>query len=215
VSEKIFNAEPDSGVPVIPTLGSLLQGASSSQVPESLWVGLVHSIATGDQAALRDLYGRVHAPVFTLVLRIVRDQRTAEEVTIDVFHQVWKRAHTYQSAGGTVVGWVMNQARSRAIDQIRFEGRKKRVNPFPESHDTEEEPDSGELLDSRCRETQLRAAVARLTPKERSAIEMAFFSECTHAEVAVRLQEPEGTVKSRIRSGLEKLRQALTSPESS
>ena len=66
--------------------------------------------------------------MFTLIVRITNNRETAEELTLDVFHDVWRRASTYDSAGGSVVGWIMNQARSRAIDRLRFEQRKKRVN---------------------------------------------------------------------------------------
>src|SRR5207253_5283903 len=97
-------------------------------VPEKDWVGLVHSIASGDQRALHALYERSHRIVFTLIVRITADRQTAEELTLDVFHDVWRRASTYDAANGSVVGWIMNQARSRAIDRLRFEQRKKRVN---------------------------------------------------------------------------------------
>lgn len=205
ISQTTSNSD-DSGVT---TLGDVLLGDSKPRTAESVWVGLVQSIATGDQSALRDLYDRMHAIVYTLTMRILQNTHTAEEVTLDVFVDIWTRARAYDAAGGTVVGWVMNQARSRAIDRLRFESRKKRVDPFPESPESHDEQDSGALIDMRSREKQLRAAVAQLTPNERSAIEMAFFSECTYAEVAMRLNEPPGTVKTRIRSGLEKLRHAL------
>lgn len=206
---------PTAGIasePGVSTLGSVLCAARAKHhTPESTWVALVRAIATGDQLALRDLYGRMNAVVFTLIVRIVRDTETAEELTLDVFHDVWRRAESYDEAGGTVVGWIMNQARSRAIDQTRFERRKKRVNPYPESTELVQEGNSGAEMDSRARDDLLRAAVAKLTPHERSAIEMAYFSECTYAEAAARLGEPPGTVKTRIRSGLGKLRLVLGS----
>src|SRR5690349_8409050 len=174
---RIFE-KPASGA-----LGDLLFSlGSKSHTSESQWVALVVQIASGDEQALRELYLRMHALVFTLIVRIVRDHQTAEELTMDVFHQIWKRAATYEPAGGTVVGWVMNQARSRAIDQTRFATRKKRVNPYPDTTELCEDSDSGDSLDSLGREVRLRAAVAKLTPKERNAIELAFFSECTYAE---------------------------------
>src|SRR3546814_12221626 len=87
---------------------------------------LVQSMAAGDQLALHALYERAHRPVFTLIMRITANRETAEELTIDVFHDVWRRASRYDPANGTVLGWVMNQARSRAIDRLRFASRKKR-----------------------------------------------------------------------------------------
>jgi len=95
---------------------------------EKDWVSLVRSIAGGDQGALRTIYEQTHRIVFTLMVRITKNRETAEEVTVDVFHDVWRRASTYDPSNGPVIGWIMNQARSRAIDRLRFEQRKKRVN---------------------------------------------------------------------------------------
>jgi RNA polymerase sigma-70 factor (ECF subfamily) len=194
------------------TLGTLLYaGATKPPAAESAWVGLVRSIGAGDQDAFRDLYGRTHVIVYTLIVRIVRNTETAEELTLDVFHDVWRRAASYDEAGGTVVGWIMNQARSRAIDQTRFERRHKRVDPFPGSAEPESEVDAGREMDSEARGKQVRAAVADLAPPERSAIETAYFSDISYVETASRLREPPGTIKSRIRSGIEKLRRTLIS----
>ena len=100
------------------TLGDLLYAdKAKTPVPERDWVRLVESIAAGDQRALHALYERTHRIVFTLIIRMTNNRETAEELTLDVFHDVWRRASTYDSAGGSVVGWIMNQARSRAIDR--------------------------------------------------------------------------------------------------
>src|SRR5436190_22513965 len=110
------------------TLGDVLYGASAkTPVPEKEWAALVQSIAAGDQHALHALYERTHRMVFTLIVRITGNREIAEEVTLDVFHDVWRRASGYDAANGTVLGWIMNQARSRAIDRLRFEQRKKRT----------------------------------------------------------------------------------------
>ena len=145
------------------------------------------------------------------MVRITNDRATAEELTVDVFHDVWRRAPKYDPAGGSVIGWIMNQARSRAIDRLRFEQRKKRVNPdvdgllaAPEAIDPQD------LQDVREQGRVVRQALGVLTPAERQAIETAFFGELTYREVAVRLDQPLGTVKTRVRSGLAKLREALT-----
>lgn len=84
-------------------------------------------MAAGDQFALHALYERAHRIVFTLAMRITANRETAEEVTIDVFHAVWREASRYDAANGTVLGWIMNHARSRAIDRLRFDNRKKRT----------------------------------------------------------------------------------------
>jgi hypothetical protein len=108
------------------TLGDVLYAKSKALVPEQDWATLVQSIAAGDQLALHALYERAHRIVFTLIMRITANRETAEELTVDVFHDVWRRASRYDPANGTVLGWIMNQARSRAIDRLRFESRQKR-----------------------------------------------------------------------------------------
>jgi RNA polymerase sigma-70 factor (ECF subfamily) len=195
-------------------LGDLLYAdMAKGRASELEWVGLVHSIATRQQRALQVLYEWSHRMVFTLAMRIVNNRQTAEEVTVDVFHEVWRRAAAYDPADGTVVGWIMNQARSRAIDRLRFEERKKRTNPgFDQAVPGCEEPEpSGpqETFDLREQGHLVRNALSVLTPDERQAIEAAFFSDLTYNEVAARLNQPPGTIKTRIRSGLAKLRKAL------
>ena len=106
----------------IRTLGDLLYAdRQRTRISEEEWIGLVRSIAAGDQAALRALYQRAHRIVFTLTMRISGNQQTAEELTLDVFHDVWRRASAYDPRNGPVLGWLMNQARSRAIDRLRHE----------------------------------------------------------------------------------------------
>jgi RNA polymerase sigma-70 factor, ECF subfamily len=170
------------------TLGDLLYAnKAKATVSEKEWVRLIRSIAGGDQLALHELYTQTHRIVLTLLVRITRNIETAEELTLDVFHDVWRRAATYDPANGTVVGWIMNQARSRAIDRLRFEQAAS-------------DPQKGRLL---------RHALQVLTPEERQTLETAFFSGLTYREVAAKFDQPLGTVKTRIRSGLGKLREAL------
>jgi RNA polymerase sigma-70 factor (ECF subfamily) len=192
------------------TLGELLFAKGPDPVPESEWVGLVQAIARGDHRALHAVYNGLHRVVFTLMMRMTHNRETAEELTVDVFHDVWRRASTYTPEGGSVVGWIMNQARSRAIDRMRFEQRKKRVmGPLAEPEGEPAEPDPHHRATAREEERRVRDALADLSPDERRAIETAFFSELTYVETATRLNEPIGTVKTRIRSGLAKLRRAL------
>jgi len=193
------------------TLGDLLYtDKTRAVVSEEAWVGLVHAIAAGDQRALLTLYEQAYRIVYTLSVRIVNDRQAAEEITLDVFHDVWRRAAKYDPDGGSVVGWIMNQTRSRAIDRLRFEQRKKRVSPEAASPATQAAPrDPLDIIDVKEQGRLMREALNVLTPEERRAIEAAFFSELTYQEVADRLQQPLGTVKTRIRSALGKLRHAL------
>jgi RNA polymerase sigma-70 factor (ECF subfamily) len=187
------------------TLADLLYAdPQKRRVPEEEWVALVQSIATGDQAALRALYDRAHRIVFTLTLRICGNPSPAEELMLDVFHDVWRRAATYDPQNGPVIGWVMNQARSRAIDRLRYEQRKKRV--APAAGDAVAEVVTESAIESRDDRRMLLSGLDTLTADERQAIETAFFAELTYAETAARLHQPLGTIKTRIRSGLEKLR---------
>jgi RNA polymerase sigma-70 factor (ECF subfamily) len=182
--------EPD-GAPG--TLGDVLDaGMSTECVSEQDWVGLVQAIAAGDQVSLHGLYERSHRLVFTLIMRITASRKMAEELTLEVFHDVWRRAYRYDPRDGTVLGWLMNQARSRALARLRSDQRKK--------------ADEVEFGDER---RALRTALETLAPEERQVIEAAFFSELTPAEVAIRLKAPLETVRARIHSGLHKLRQAL------
>ncbi len=204
---KAFTKERDQNSPA--TLGDVLYAKVKPPVAEAEWAALVRSIAAGDQPALHALYERAHRLVFTLVLRITANPETAEELTIDVFHDVWRRAERYDAANGTVLGWIMNQARSRAIDRLRFENRKKRSGTavLPSA---EEAPDPRDLIELREQGQLVREALAGLRPDERQAIETTFFAGLTHAEAATRLKQPLGTIKTRIRSGLQKLRRTLT-----
>lgn len=112
------------------TLGALLYAdRTKTRISEQDWAELVQSIAAGNSLALRELYQRTHRIVFTLIARLTDDRKTAEELTLDIFHDVWRRAPEYDAAGGSVVGWIMNQARSRAMDPLAVEQGKMRAAP--------------------------------------------------------------------------------------
>jgi RNA polymerase sigma-70 factor (ECF subfamily) len=194
-------------------LGSLLYAPGDQPpVPESEWAEIVRAIGTGNEGALRELYERTNRIVFTLILRIVKDPLTAEEVMLDVYHDVWRRAADYDSARGSVVGWLMNQTRSRAIDRLRRERRQKRGSIEEGSavldFEVADEPPAADE-----RRGRLHSALATLTAAERLAIETAYFHELTYAETAERLRAPVGTIKTRIRAALTKLRALLAGQE--
>jgi len=193
------------------TLGDVLyRDKSRAPVSEKDWVAIVESIAAGDRRALDALFERTHRLVFTLIFRIVSNRQTAEEVTQDLYHDVWRHAARYDAANGSVLGWVMNQARSRAIDRLRFDQRKKRVEPSSDAALLVlDMPDYRDVLEVREQSRTLRHALSVLTQGEREAIESAFFGDSTYVEVAARLKQPLATIKTRIRSALHKLRQAM------
>jgi RNA polymerase sigma-70 factor (ECF subfamily) len=199
----------DKREPATLYLGDVLYAKpGNSLVPEAEWVALVHAIGRGQELALAELYQRAHRIVYTLVFRIVNSHETAQELTVDVFHEIWRRAAAYNPDGGSVIGWIANQARSRAIDRLRFDHRKKRVDPLPDESPAEAD-DLQDVIGLAENKELLRSALSVLTSEEREVIERAFFGEHTYAEVAAQLSMPLGTVKTRIRGALMKLRSVL------
>jgi len=168
-------------------------------------------MAKGDQEGLGEIYDRHGRLVYSLALRILRDQADAEDVVQEVFSQAWTQASRYDATRGSVLGWLLTLARSRAIDRLR--GRKTRLEPAPDDNMLGQIPDTGipadEQLEWAGRAAQVRAALEGLTMLQRVAIELAFYEGLTHAEIAERLELPLGTVKTRIRQGLLKLRDRL------
>jgi RNA polymerase sigma-70 factor, ECF subfamily len=210
-------SSPHPGDPVdgsANTLGALLYAdAGAIPVPETEWTELVRRIAEAHQPALRELYERTYRIVFTLIFRIVKDRQTAEEVLLDVYHDVWRKAATFDPSRGTVIAWLMNQTRSRAIDRLRGEHSKKRTAPQQADIGVESSYGAVEPSMSEHRRQVVELSLQALTLDERRAIETAYFQELTYAEVAERLGEPLGTIKTRIRTGLAKLRTLLAGKE--
>lgn len=168
-------------------------------------------MARGDQDALAEIYDRHGRLVYSLAFRILRDQSDAEDVVQDVFSQAWRQAARYDASRGSVLGWLLTLTRSRAIDRLR--GRRSRPEPSSDEGALNGIPDPAVPADvqaaSASQATQIRAALDGLTVLQRVAIELAFYEGLTHAEIAERLELPLGTVKTRIRQGLLKLRDRL------
>ena len=168
-------------------------------------------MARGDSDGLAELYDRHGRLVYSLALRILRDQGDAEDVVQEVFSQAWRQALRYQASRGNVVAWLMNLARSRAIDRLR--NRRSRPEPVSEATAVVDMPDLAQPVDEQLalsgRAEQIRSAVDELSLLQRVAIELAFYEGLTHAEIAERLELPLGTVKTRIRQGLLKLKDRL------
>jgi RNA polymerase sigma-70 factor (ECF subfamily) len=189
----------------------LYAGQPEAAASEDEWASLVAETAGGNQQAFAEIYSRTHRLVFTLITRIVHSRETAEEVALDVYLGVWQRAGTYDRGTGSVLAWIMNLARSRAIDRLRHDTRVKRTNPLP--HRGASDNEIIDLTGRRHMEDvrrELERALCALTPDERDAIEGAYFRDATYEDVAERLRQPLGTIKTRIRSALAKLRAALS-----
>src|SRR5688572_22595683 len=189
------------------TLGDVLySGSSQTLVSEKNWVRLAEAVADGDASALHALYERTHRPVFTLMMRLTSNRETAEELTVDIFDDMWRKACRYDPSKGSEHGWIMHQARAKAIDWLRLEKLQKGPQPAPEGGLLIiDAPDYRDVMQFNEQSGRLRAALTLLTPEERAAIEMAFFSELSYTAVAARLKQPSSAIKARIRSGLRKL----------
>lgn len=168
-------------------------------------------MARGEHEAAAELYDRHGRLVYALALRILRDQGDAEDVVQEVFSQAWRQASRYQTSRGHVVAWLMNLTRSRAIDRLR--SRRVRPEPMVDDAMAREMPDLAQPVDEQLalsgQAAQIREAVEELSLLQRVAIELAFYEGLTHAEIADRLELPLGTVKTRIRQGLLKLKDRL------
>jgi RNA polymerase sigma-70 factor (ECF subfamily) len=186
-----------------------LDSAKAAQDQE--WAQLISSTAQGDQMALATLYDRTSPQVFGLIYKILNNRETAEEVTLDVYTQVWRQAHTYDQARGAPGAWLMTLARTRAIDRFRAGaaeyGRIESLDAaqwFAATEDTPEQDVQGQE-----RRRYVQRALAMLTDEQRQAIALAYFYGLSQSEIAEQLQLPLGTVKTRIRLGMIKLREAL------
>jgi len=168
-------------------------------------------MARGDHGGLEELYDRHARLIYSLALRILRDQADAEDVVQEVFSQSWRQASRYTRTRGTVVAWLLTMTRSRAIDRLRG----KRTEPASAADDLTgiDRPDPAVLQDDQLlgagRAAEVRGALDELPLLQRIVIDLAFFEGLTHVEIAKRLELPLGTVKTRIRQGLLSMRNRL------
>jgi RNA polymerase sigma-70 factor, ECF subfamily len=165
----------------------------------------------GDEAALSTLYDRYSAMLFGMLMRILRDQQAAEEVLQDLFLQLWRNAAQFDAGRGSLPAWLMVIGRNRAISRLR--GRRDRevleekegdyANTFASSQNIEDETVRAELA------RNISAALAQLPDEQRQAVELAYFEGMTQSEIANRTGTPLGTVKTRVRTAMQTLRQIL------
>jgi RNA polymerase sigma-70 factor, ECF subfamily len=173
-------------------------------------VALIQRIAAGDREAFARLYDRYAALVFTFAMRLLRARSEAEDLLQEVFLQVWRQSNNYQPERGSPEAWIITMTRSRAIDKLRsLRRREEGAAALPARAAVE----GGGRDDSGAGAAEVRvmvqSALTQLPEAQRRVLELAYFDGLTQSEIAARLGEPLGTVKTRLRAGLERLRQFL------
>jgi RNA polymerase sigma-70 factor (ECF subfamily) len=172
---------------------------------------LMQQLLRRDVSAFEELYERHSRIVYSLVLRILRQGTTAEEVVQDVFLQLWRNSARYDLRR-PFVPWLLTVARNRALDHLRLKGERQRrreeqTQEFPQIATAA--PEYEKALDEKRRAERVRSLMGSLPAAQKKAIELAYFEGLSHSEIAASLQEPLGTVKSWIRNGLLRLKEGL------
>lgn len=194
-----------------------MRGAGALSENDTQDVALVARLAGGDEEALGELYDRYGRPVYSLALRILRDGPLAEEVTQEVFVRLWRAASSFDPSKGKVQTWLLRITHNLALNEIR----RQKSRPVPAANfdwdvegaqlpDTAVGGDPAAMAWLRERAELVRRALAQLPEAQRRAIELAFFGGLSQSEVAAALGEPLGTVKSRIRVGMQRLHELLS-----
>ena len=173
-------------------------------------VHLIQRAAAQDREAFSQLYDRFSTLVFSLAMRMLRAQSDAEDLLQEVFMQVWRQAASYSQERGSPEAWIVNIARSRAIDKLRSIRRRDKSFVLTDDPAGAESPDNVESTvgDSESK-LAMNSALANLPETQRQVLELAYFSGLSQTEIAEQLKEPLGTVKTRMRAGIQRLRGML------
>jgi RNA polymerase sigma-70 factor, ECF subfamily len=193
----------------------LMRSTATGPTPTSD-TDLVTRAAGGDERAIGQLYDRYGQMLYAVAYRIVGQRADAEEVVLDTFAQAWREATKFEASRGSVAGWLTTIARSRALDLVRARGRRDRITATAAAERPDSSPamggwkaDPSSGVDLAERRAQVQLALETLSPPQRRAIELAFFEGLSQSEIAQLLQEPLGTIKTRVRLGMQKLRECL------
>lgn len=206
------------GVLVAPPRRAVIRGRSVTPAPtaaessrtEPDWTGLLRRASGGDHDALAEFYDRTSHLVYGLALRILGHREAAEDTVIEVYAQAWRDAKTYDPQRGTPCSWLLNLTRSRAIDLLRARKRERANDPLESAYEVHAAtPDPEEATADAERHRFVRSALTRLSGEQREAIELAYFRGLSHTEIADQLGQPLGTVKTRIRLGMMRMRELL------
>jgi RNA polymerase sigma-70 factor (ECF subfamily) len=187
------------------------QGAASDPLDERAQLtGLLRASARGDEAAFAELYDATSRRIHGLVLRVIRDPAQSEEVTQEVFLEIWRLSTRFDDDQGSPLSWMMTIAHRRAVDRVRSAEASTRRDVSYEQRTRETEHDStAEAAQASLEARRVRQALHTLTDAQRGALELAYFGGYTHTEIASMLDLPLGTAKTRIRDGLIRLRDTL------
>ena len=173
-------------------------------------VELLARSARGDQSAFASLYDATAPRVHGLVLRVVRDPAQAEEVTQEVFLEVWRTASRFERGRGSALSWLLTMAHRRAVDRVRSaEAASRNETTYHRQNPAVEHDETAEAAEASLEARRVRDALDALTGVQREALELAYFGGYTHTEVATMLDLPVGTAKTRIRDGLIRMRDAM------
>ena len=174
---------------------------------------LMARAAAADERAMTELYDRYGTLVYTVAYRIVGQRADAEEVVVDAFTQAWREAARFEAERGSVAAWLTMIARSRALDLVRARGRRERLAADAaagtDGGSGEQDAPAADRAEDDERRWVVKLALEGLSAPQRQAIELAFFEGLSQSEIAERLNEPLGTVKTRVRLGMQKLRESL------
>lgn len=188
-----------------------LASVSTPAVADDLSIEtLLRAVADGDRSAFAELYDRISSRVMGLVTRLLRDRAQSEEVTQEVFLEIWQQASKFDQNRGSGMAWVLTMAHRRAVDRIRSAQKSYERDVKIGIRDMEREFDGVvETVEIRVENERVKAAMSRLTPLQREAVVLAYYGGYSHSEMAEILGIPLGTVKTRLRDGMIRLRDEM------
>jgi RNA polymerase sigma-70 factor (ECF subfamily) len=189
---------------------AVMVGPQQAAARETTLESLIQRIAVRDEVAMAELYDRTSSLVFGMARRMVRDEQAAEEVAHEVFLQVWKRACSFDPARGRASTWLLLLARSRSLDRMRATRARRDEEPLETAAAVAADTPGPDVEWAQTRRRQkISEALAQLSPPQRQAIAWAYYNGLSYSEVAASLGEPVGTIKTRIRLGMMRLRELL------
>jgi RNA polymerase sigma-70 factor, ECF subfamily len=188
-----------------------LTSVPTSESVEDLSIeSLLREVADGSRAAFAEMYDRISSRVMGLVTRLLRDRAQSEEVTQEVFLEIWQSASKFDQNRGSGMAWVLTMAHRRAVDRIRSAQKSHERDIKIGIRDMEREFDGvAESVEIRLENERVKVAMARLTPLQREAVILAYYGGYSHSEMSQILGIPLGTVKTRLRDGMIRLRDEL------